>query len=250
MLHFSLNVVDQVLWISSTIIGVLTLFLLIKGRHYNLFPWFTAYTAFTLLKYLAQIIARPYGPNAYFFVYYIAALIAIAFWLAVTLEVAAEVFAPYSTIPIRLVIDLLGTVVVMTILALILAEFAGHHPPVKFWNSILTVEKFSRLMITVGLVAVIYISNRINLPWHGWGVGVCAGLIFSMTLQAINTMLTPPMDHVRFHRPFGMLAYVIAQLVWLKTFRRGWVKPPPLTQKMIDEWKQNSTERERLESVT
>lgn len=226
MQSFGLTPIDRLLWFCTIGANISILYLLIRGRHFRLFPLFLCYNCFALLKSLTLVSVRfLQEPNAYFFVYYVGSLFSTALLVLVTLEIASDIFAPYNTIPVKNVINLLGASMVAGIFALAISEFAGYHPEPQWWDRILVMEKFSRFLIFAGLGVIAYVTYEMGLPCFKHNRGLACGLAFATLMQGILSVLNNPQDHAKFSRPFTMLAFIVAQAVWMHTFSDKWVVP-------------------------
>lgn len=229
---FGLNSLDYTLWLSNIFATFLLLVVLVKGNHYqdaifirgkmlkSLSP-FSAYVCFCLLRSLVLFTVKQIGkPSDYYIVYYGAVFVGAVLLVLTAMEVAWEVFGPYHTIPVRAVVNLCGAIIVMSILLFALSELYGFHPPQRYWDLVLIIDRFLLSVCFGGLALSVYFAYALNLPWNHKAKSICAGVMFFTFVQAVNQYFTVLGPQARFHRPYGMLAFFVAQIFWIYEFRK------------------------------
>lgn len=229
---FGLNALDYTLWSLNLAACITLLFLLVRGFHYqdaiffrsrmyrSLSP-FSIYIGFCVLRTIALGYVKHHcAPETYYTVYYSAIAMAGILITLTVLEVAWEVFGPYHTVPIRAVINGCGALIVVTVLLLALSEILGYHPPQPYWDAVLTMDRRILSIAFGGLAVTVFIAYWMNMPWNDKAKSICAGLAFVTLVQAVNQHLTVPGSQARFHRPYGMLAFFVAQIFWIYEFRK------------------------------
>lgn len=224
-MYFGLTILDTVLW-SLTICANLILLYLLITKHCGNHPAFTAYIGLAVTKSLMLVIAHNYlGPTAYFYVYYVGLALGTIALGFTAIEIAHELFAPYNTIPVSAVIKLVGASCFAVYLAFMLATLMGFGNEGTFWARLVTMDKFSSLMVVAALVVTVHVAMSLGLPWEEQNKAICTGLLFTMTVQSVCSAFALYGQSARYTRPVYMLAYLIAQGVWIHSCtKRGAVR--------------------------
>lgn len=225
---------ESTLWTINILGNLAILVLLVWRGHYKDFRLFTAYILFSNLRSAALLVTQ-HSPEAYFYVYYSALAISASLLFFVVLAIAYEVFAPYKTIPLSAVIRLIGSVLTLTVLSLAASQFFGFHPEQRYWDAILTVDKFSKFACLSALGLTTYMARELSLPWERRLKGLSAGLAFMLLVQGIAAIHALHFQQAAYSRPVHMVAYLITASVWLWVFRRKRPELRVLTPRQLEE---------------
>jgi hypothetical protein len=215
---YGLSSLDTTLWYLSIAGHVLLLSLLLR-KHCRVFPYFTLYVAYCLARSGCLVSVRMFmEPAAYFYAYYLGTALGAVILTFVAFEVAREVLGPYNTIPARSVINLIGSVLVAGYAAALIALYTS--PSESFWARLVVMERASLLLVAGGLIAVIHAAWNLGLPWDKQAKAICAGLLFTHTIQAVSSIFALYGYQARYTRPVYMGAFVMAQAVWIGACRQ------------------------------
>jgi hypothetical protein len=218
---YGLTLLDSALWY-AIITADLLLFYRCARCHFRNHRAFTIYIGAAAAKSLILAATHHFGsPVAYFYAYYIlVGLISLAM-LPAAVEVAQQVFAPYNTIPVRHVVRLIGAAALFAVLSMVIAELMGFQTQGTFWARLILMERYLQTFVGIGLIAVALIAHELGLPWDVQTRNVCAGFIFAMLIQSVNSAFGLHGELAKWTRPIGMLAFLIAQMVWLAGFMKA-----------------------------
>lgn len=251
-MRYGLNPLDYTLWITSILSHWLLLFLLLRGKHSSRFPFFTTYIAFSVVEYPALFAINYYmTPADYFIAYYAGLALATLFNVLAAIELFREVLGPYNTIPVSTVSTMVKWLLTVILVGMAASLFINHPQRHDFYDHIRVMEKFVRFLIVGSLGVVLVVSWELNLPWSNRASGVCAGMLFCTAVQSVNTIFALHGPLAKFNRPIGMLAYVIAQTVWIYTFRKTSRPVTGVTDEFINALQQVTEQlRERKRVLT
>ena len=207
------------------------LIILFRRSVYKRFPWFSVYTAVSVVTGVAEFIVRE-NRVVYFYLYWTAeAIYAILGFLAIA-ESFRRVFRNFYVLKwFRFLLP--GAGVVMLILAVVEGYF---NPPIEApaWLATIFVGEVAVRCLQVGIFALFVLLVRLYLlPWQNYTFGISVG--FSITAFGIFT--TMMLRSALGQKPALVLqylpavAYLIAVVIWLASFFRP--EPPNPYQGMI-----------------
>jgi hypothetical protein len=215
---YGLSILDLALWYMTIGANVL-LFAFLWRKHRTTHPMFTVYIGFCICRSFVLVWVRNYfEPSVYFYTYYIGVACGAMILTLVVIEVAREVLGPYNTIPLRSVINLTGSSLLVVYMAIFIALYLSDST--AFWARLVIVDRFSLLLVVGGLVATVHTSWNLGLPWDKLTKAICAGLLLANTVQAVVSVFSLYGYNARFTRPLHMIAFFIAQCVWIEAGRK------------------------------
>lgn len=218
-----MNLLRSIAILTGPALQLWLLIILLRRRVYKQFPWFSAYTAVSIVTGLAEFIFRN-SPWTYFYLYWGAqAVDAILGFFAIQ-ESFRRVFRNFYVLRwFRFLLP--GVGVVMLILAIVEGYF---NPPIEAppWLATIFVGEIAVRCLQVGIFALFVLLVRLYLlPWQNYTFGISVG--FSITGFGIFTtvMLRSALGRkpVLVLQYLPAVAYLIAVVIWLASF----YKPEP-----------------------
>jgi hypothetical protein len=170
------DILIQNLWpVGLTLQAMLTGILLWK-RSWSTFPFFTAYSICSFVSTLVLFLLR-HSPVAYFYAYWPAEMLCVAFDLAVLYEVFRQLFGAYRALRRMAWIALQCA---LAVLVLIGVTVLASSTPSQRWKlmgaALLAIEGALR-MIQLGIVIFLFVFSRIfRLHWRQPVFGIALGL--------------------------------------------------------------------------
>jgi len=207
--------------LATVALQVSLLFVLIRKHLVTRFPWFSAYTGYSIAAGILRGILLHRGHALYTYAYWLSEIPYAVLGIAALCEALDKVVRPFYVVrAMRLILP--ATVVTMVAMAGIHVLF---HPPIeqsRLWAMVLAVSIAVRnlqvgiLIVLVGLSLVLPIARKqyaVSVV-HGFGIAACGMLISGVIRSQYYEKLIIVRD-------FGpAVAYLTAAVIWLRSFRR------------------------------
>ncbi len=188
----NLDELDLLFWAVSFIGHVILLLVLsIRSRSRN-FPIFTTLIAFNVVRTIALfLIHRRHAKTAYFYTFWVLAVVDIGLQFAIVYELSAKVFRPLGQwapdIRRRFLVWVGGSVIIASILIMI------PKPTSRFFMQVVILKAsfFSAALMSELLLGMIVLSAVAGLNWSTHVAKIAKGLITysiaTLTLETANT---------------------------------------------------------------
>jgi hypothetical protein len=215
------------IWIVNALLQWALLGLILWKRLWREHPAFTLYIAFNSSKSTLLICIRLFLPAHYFAVNSVARLIGLPILVAVLIEVFADVFRPYSTLPqgtIRWFKIVFASLILLTIAA---AIFFPGSAPGDIRNTVMVASRSASIIFGGAFGFTALFSSYFGIPWppRTYGIGVGFLLFMSVDLFASSLIATHGLPSTQILTIVSMLGYSLGLLTWLTYFARP-ISPP------------------------
>jgi len=201
------------------------LWLLLRKRVFRTFPWFVAYTLFSVLAGSSRLVFRYYRGSLYPQVFYGTEAVYALFGFAVMYEVFRHVLRNFQRIRwFRPVFPL--TIVLTVVLTGLRTATPGFRTRWAVW--VLGAEMGERCLQVSMFVLLVVLVTVFGLRWRQHAFGICAGYGLYATVALLASTKFYEIG-TRFTFWWGILsvgAYNCAILIWLWYFS-GPVRPEP-----------------------
>lgn len=212
-MHFTF--LQYFIWISTAIGDVFLLVVLFRRNLWRRFPFFSAYTAFDLVREVVAVPAMLHGPTTYFYIYWSLALVGSLLQIALLFELARHIFRPIEAIPRSSIIFgmIMAGTAVITVFAwtasLPIAVVRSLPRDVTGLDLLLTCLRFA-------LFAVMACFSRfLGLHWRHHVYGITAGLgIYSCVDLICAAMNAEFGAHGIFALQVSKFSYLLAMAAW------------------------------------
>jgi hypothetical protein len=232
-----------ILWWAALPLQAILLWVLFRRRVFRSFPWFVAYTAFSVIAGVSRLAFRHHA-SSYYYVYYGTDAVYALFGFAVMYEVFRHVLRNFQKIwwfrpvfPVTIVLT-----------AVLTALRVADHPPkfraLALWA--LGLEMGQDFLQVSMFVLLVVLVTAFGLRWRQHAFGICAGYGLSATAELFATTNFYEIG-TRFTFWWGVIsvaAYNAAVLIWLWYFS-GPVIPeptrggqPPMSAEDLERYKQ------------
>jgi hypothetical protein len=204
------------LWFAGLGFQAFLLAVLLGKGMWRRFPFFTAYSFFTLLETVATLAVHQ-NRSAFFYTYWASECIGVVLGMAVTYEVFGHLFAAHPGL--RKLARLIFRGALAALLVLGFAVFIGQaHTQINTApNAILVIEEATRI-VEVGLIMFLFLfSTAFGLHWRQPVFGIALGLgVFAavelITVTVKSQMVGHASDALSIVR---MVSYNLSLLIWL-----------------------------------
>lgn len=205
----------NLIWIAGTVLEVLLVGILLYGRMWRNFPFFTSYAVFTLTSSVISFATRGNG-SLYFYSYWADEAIGIILGFAVVFEIFRSLFAGHAALRKLAVLVFGGALVILLITATYILVYEGQSIATNIGKAVMVMEEAVRT-IEVGALVVLFLCTRaFGLHWRQsvFGIALGLGLFAAIELVAITlrSKLSPAMnDSLNIVRG---VAYTASLIVW------------------------------------
>jgi len=228
----------------GTLIGLglalhaLLLWRCLKERHWNHYPFFFSYLAYTFLLTLVLVALREIGHPAYTLIFWDSMLGAVLLRFCVAWEVYRNIFSPESAVR-----EIAGRALVAVMVIIAAAFYLFSSQPGGFFPDL---ERKAGLAVVAWLAVLLPVARYYGVPisLNIWGMAVGMGLFTSVSIANFATFDTIPsfLPYWRLVSPFSFLAMM---LIWTWTLWSYAPEPQPgrfnklLLQAALAKWKQS-----------
>jgi hypothetical protein len=207
------------LWFGPRVVQIIILFLLIKRGLYREVPIFTAYTAFSLCKFIVLVVLNYYVIDhaAYFRWYSLGLGISTALRIGIICEIFTHVFAAHAALRNIQTPLFRWTAVSFLIVAFVFAAYTNPSTTDPTWFNVHLLERSANIVLA-GLILVLFLfSQYLRLSWSRLVFGIALGLgvlcslelAFAAIRSQIGTSAHAALDLV------DMGTYQCCVLIWL-----------------------------------
>ncbi len=240
-----MNTLTSVLSIAPPLVlQTVLLWVLIRRQAFRTFPWFFAYTLFSVIANVGRFAVASHF-DIYFDVYWVTEAAYAILGIAVLYEVFWAVFRNLGRIWwFRLIFPLTVAFTIMLAIARSQTQAPQFSNPLMAW--IVTGELALRLLQVSVFALLVALVSFLGLRWRQHAFGISAGFGFYATVALLATTKVSEFG-TRFAFMWGVLlvvAYSIAALIWLWFFSRpqqpGQLRneQPPLSLQELERYKQ------------
>jgi hypothetical protein len=222
---------------------MLLLWILIRRKRFGSFPWFFAYTVFSVLATSARFLFRN-DTALYPSVYWTTDLVYLVLGVAVLYEIFRHVFGDVATPLWRY-----GILMLFVTLAVLLTLTRSTHPFAgvgAFAPTVLVAELGVRFLQVLMFVLLLVLAAFYGLRWRQPAFGICAGygIYASVNLLTTTKYYESGTEFTYLWGWVSVITYTIAVLIWLLYFAapieeetlRG--KGPPLSAQELERYKE------------
>lgn len=225
---------DLLLWYTVIILEFGLLGLLVRSR--SRYRAFTSYVAFCCARSAVLfIVARTMSEEAYFYIFWLGSAIASVLVFLVAHEIFERMFAPYGTLPKNVIPVFCTAVLVMTTGVAVIATSAHTHGSHHLIYGLLTTERVTTVLLGGVFALIVIFASTFGLPWSNQALGISMGLGLSFVVQATVTTLESslPTPAGEISRVARSLAFISAEVVWIKHFLNPEPAPIELTPEKL-----------------
>jgi hypothetical protein len=225
------------------VLQALLLGVLLRRKAFKSFPWFLAYTAFSVLATSARFLSRN-SHAAYYWIYWTTDSLYLVLGVAVLYEVFYHVFHKIARSRWSHVVFF--TFVTLTILLTLTRIRHPSMDPDRFVHAVLAAEMGVRFLQVLMFLLLLVLAALYALRWRQPAFGICAGYGIYASVNLLTTT-----KYYEFGTKFtylwgwvSVITYTIAVLIWLLYFAapieeetlRG--ERPPLSPQELERYKE------------
>ena len=216
-----------ILWWAALPLQAILLWLLSRKRVFRTFPWFFAYTLFSVIAGVSRLVFR-YHASSYYYVYYGTDAAYVLFGIAVMYEVFRHVLRNFQRI--RWFRPVFPLTIVLTVV--LTAMHTANRPPgfrTRLVEWVLGAEMDEFFLQVAMFVLLVVLVTMFGLRWRQHAFGICAGYGLSATITLLATTKFYEIG-TKFTFWWGIVsvaAYNAAVLIWLWYFSGPAIPEPP-----------------------
>lgn len=216
-----------IFWWAALPLQAILLWVLFQKRVFRSFPWFFAYTAFSVIAGTSRLALRHHA-SSYYYVYYGTDAVYALFGFAVMYEVFRHVLRNFQKIWwFRPVFPL--TIVLTVVLT---ALHTANRPPgfrTRMVEWVLGAEMGEDFLQVSMFVLLVVLVTAFGLRWRQHAFGICAGygLYATVTLLATTNFYEIGTRFTFWWGVVSVAAYNAAVLIWLWYFTGPVIPEPP-----------------------
>jgi hypothetical protein len=172
---------------------------------------------------------------AYFYTFWLGSAIASVLVFLVAHEIFERMFAPYATLPKNVIPIFCTAVLVMTTSAAVIATSARSHESHHLIYGLLTTERVTTVLLGSVFALIVVFASTFGLPWGNHALGISMGLGLSFVVQTTVTTLESslPTPAGELSRAVRSLAFISAEVLWIKHFLKPEPAPIELTPEKL-----------------
>jgi hypothetical protein len=240
----SLRLLFYYLWVAPHVLQVIILVLLFRRGIFSKFPVFTAYTAFSLCKFVALFIVSHFhnAQATYFKSYALAVGVYAALRFGIICEIFANVFANHAALHNVQKPLFRWTAVSFLIVAFSLAVYTNPSNTDLTWFNLHLLERSANIVLCGLLLSLFLFSSYLRLTWTRFVFGMALGLGILCSLELATTAMRAQVGysaHVTLDL-FDMAVYHCCVLIWLFYLltpeRRQPSIPDNVTESDLEAW--------------
>jgi hypothetical protein len=205
------------IWIASWMSAIVLLGLMVKRKLHREYPIFFAFLLAETVADLTNFCLSFGSMKAYFYAYWVGALITTCLGFAVLHEIFRLIFRPYESLRSFGSTLFKWSSVVLLMIGAIMAITSSPSTEYPIANLILTVDRSVRLM-QCGLVLFMYLFSRhlgLTERHRVFGISIGFGLTAGLHLTAVTLQsLAPKSGAVQFVNTLHQVAYLASVIVW------------------------------------
>jgi hypothetical protein len=229
---------DLLLWYTVIILEFALFGLLIRSR--SRYRAFTSYIAFCCARSaILFVVALTPSEEAYFYIFWLGSAVESVLVFLVAHEIFERMFAPYATLPKNVIPVFCTAVLVMTTGAAVIATSARSLPDMQGSHhliyGLLTTERVTTVLLGSVFALIVIFATTFGLPWGSHALGISMGLGLSFVVQATVTALESslPTPAGEISRAARSLAFISAEVLWIKHFLKPEPAPIELTPEKL-----------------
>jgi hypothetical protein len=172
------------LWVGSLVLQSGLVAVLLGKKLVSKFPFFGAYSVFTLLTSGILYLVRE--PETYFYVYWVSEGVGVILGFAVVYEVFRKLLVPYPALRRLAFLIFQWSVLVLVLLGCIVIYAQSSAEQSKLAAGVMIVEEATRI-IEVGLLMFLFLfSTAFGLHWRQSVFGMALGLGIFATVELVS----------------------------------------------------------------
>jgi hypothetical protein len=240
----SLRLLFYYLWVAPHALQVIILVLLFRRRIFSKFPVFTAYTAFSLCKFVALfIVSHLHNAQAtYFKIYAFTLAVYTALRFGIVCEIFAHVFAKHVALHNAQRPVFRWTTVAFLTVAFCLAIYTHPSNADPIWFNVHVLERSANILLCGLILSLFLFSSYLALRWNRvvFGIALGAGVLcsFELAIAAMRSQIGFS-AHVALDL-LDMAVYHCCVLIWLFYLltpeRRQPSIPDNVTESDLEAW--------------
>lgn len=234
----SLRLLFYYLWVAPHALQVIILVLLFRRGIFSKFPVFTAYTAFSLCKFVALIIVSRFqnAQAAYFKIYALTLAVYTALRFGVVCEIFAHVFAKHVTLRNAQRPLFRWTTVACLTVAFCLAIYTHPSNADPTWFNVHVLERSANILLCGLILSLFLFSSYLALCWNRvvFGIALGVGVLcsFELAIAAMRSQIGFS-AHLALDL-LDMAVYHCCVLIWLFYLLTPERKPPTIPDDLPD----------------
>ncbi len=215
------------LWIAPHVLQGVILILLVRRGLFGRFPVFTAYTAFSLIKFVALFLLSQFHIS-YFNFYALAVAIYAALRFGIVCEIFANVFANHAALHNVQTPLFRWTAISFLIVAFSLAAYTHPSNIDARWFNLHVLERSANIILCGLLLSLFMFSSYLRLTWSRFVFAMALGLGVLCSLELATTAIRSQVG-VSAHLTLDlvdMATYHCCVLIWLYYLLTPERRPP------------------------
>jgi hypothetical protein len=205
----------EALWLAEPVLESVVLAALIRRRAHRQFPWFTAYIAAQIVT-IALLYPLKDSRTAYFYVYWLTALVSLGLGFAVIHEVFVDVFKPYHTLRDLGSVLFKWAGLVMLLVAAIMSASGQVLQKEPLVDATMMLERSMRVVQTGLILFLLLFSKYLGISWRqrSFGIALGFGTYATIELSVVALRLGAHISEVTLNF-ITMTSYILAIGIWI-----------------------------------
>jgi hypothetical protein len=225
-------VATYVLWVAAPVIQAYVLGIMVRRNLRRQYPAFFAYTIFSLAEFLTTFPAYHISYAAYFYLYWVAAVLGVGFGFAMIREVFYTVFRPYDSLREMSHALFNWAVIVLLLVALVSVISGSASGYARIMQTIFVLQR-SVCAMQVGLVLFLFLfAGMVGVRSRSYVFGIALGfgifaamdLLQATMRAAFGSFASGDLNLLK------SLSFDVACLIWCVYLRAPEPARAPLTQ--------------------
>lgn len=211
------------IWIMNSVLQWMLLAVVLLKNRWREHPAFTVYIAYCAFKTNLLMWLGLYHRASYFYVNWSMRLVGLPLMIAVLLEVFAQVFQPYSTLPKGALLKFKIALGILVALAACAAFYFPGAGPRTFESSVLVANRSASIIFCGAFVFAAIASHHFGIPWQTRTYGIGSGFLLFMSVDLFTSSLMAAYGALAIKSldSVAMLAYTLGLITWLTYFAKS-----------------------------